>query len=112
MIDAHGLQTTVGSRKAFDCYEQAVDEMLRLFPVCESTAETAVNEYCNFPMAHCLRAYACTAMAQSRGSETLRRCLEDAKKAASAQANEREKLHIAAIEQWYRGDLTGFFRAS
>ena len=107
LSDCHGLATTTSSRKAMDIYDKAVHQMQchRGDPV--ETIDEALIEDPNFVMGHCLRAYTCTTMADAAGSEQLSRCLANAREAAENFANDRERLHISALETWLQGDISG-----
>ena len=108
MLDHRGLPTTANSRTVMDLYEQAIYQIQCHSGDPIATIDEALNEDPNFVMGHCLRAYICTTMADARDSENLGLALAGAKQAADIFANDREKLHIAAIATWLDGNLAGF----
>lgn len=99
------MLTTCSSDTAMRLYENAINQLQSHTADPFQSAEAAILEDPNFVMAHCLRAYSGTAMAEAMDSEHLRKLLSDARSSAAGCANEREKLHIAAIESWLAGDL-------
>lgn len=105
MLDARDLPTTASSPKAVELYEQALRQMLRYSGEQLDVVELALAEDPGMVMARVLRAYCGTARADAEISEDLAVSLAAAKVAAGAASTDREKLHVAALESWLKGDF-------
>ncbi len=103
--DNRGLLATCASEKAMVMFEKAIHQLQSHTGDPFQSADAAIREEPNFVMAHCLRAYSGTTMAEAIDSEKLRRLFRSARSAANNHANPREQLHMAAIESWLNGDL-------
>ena len=104
MQDLRGVDTTASSAAALDLYETALSQLQSYKGDPVDTIDKAIAEDPGFVMAHCLRAHCGCAMADGRFSGHVEESLEGARSAAK-NANDREKLHLSAIEAWHAGEF-------
>jgi tetratricopeptide (TPR) repeat protein len=104
--DSRDVPVSTRSRAALDRYEIAAD-LLHSYvrdPVAE--IDKALAEDPGFVMGHCLRG-TLMALATEKAAEAPLRQSVEAAEALLADANERERGHIAALRAWLDGDFAG-----
>ncbi len=104
--DSRGIPVSTTSRAALDRYEVAADRLHSYFRDPLAEIEAALAEDPGFVMGHCLRG-TLMALATEKAAEAPLRESVEAAEALRADANERERGHIAALRAWLDGDFAG-----
>ncbi len=102
--DAHGLQLTCASQAAANAYDHVIDGYVRNRNDTSQRLKALLTVDGECPMAHIMRGAFTMGAFNSNNMDFIRKCLGDARKYA-AHANEREKMHLAALEAWVAGDF-------
>lgn len=105
--DQHGLEMTAASEQAVAQYNRM---MLHYLGIRADTGDRLKDVFDADPemlMAHCAKGnfmkLFCTPPLERKAEESL----EAAKKLMAVGATEREKQHVAALDAWCRGDISG-----
>jgi hypothetical protein len=105
--DQHGLEMTAASAEAARRYDAMILHYLGLRQDTGDRLKETFDADPEMPMAHCARGYFmklfCTPPLERKAEESLGK----AKTLAAKGATPRERRHVAALDAWCRGDITG-----
>ncbi len=102
--DARGVAVSSDNRASVDRFDQAVELFLGFFNDPLATIDAALEEDPEFIMGHCFRA-GMMVTSSEKGAEAEIAKHVAAVEALAADANERERGHIAAARAWLEGDF-------
>ena len=102
LVDARGCAISGASAGAIDAYEQALAASQSWRSGADVQVASALQQSPGFVMAHVLQAYL---LLCSRDRQRVRSALPVHARAAALPANERERMHLAAIERSARRRL-------
>lgn len=108
--DVRGLQLTAASARAAEAYDATVGAYLRFGRDTGDFLKALGQADPDMPMGLCLRGYFFNLMGAAPLRVRAAKVAEQAR-AQAGRATERERLHVAALEAWSRGDLAGAARA-
>jgi tetratricopeptide (TPR) repeat protein len=94
LVDARGCAISGASAGAIDAYEQALATSQSWRSGADAQAASALQQAPGFVMAHVLQAYL---LLCNRDPQRVRKALPVHARAAALPANERERMHLAAI---------------
>lgn len=100
--DLRGLSVSGASQAALESFEQALSEFQCYIGNPFAAVDRAITAAPDFVMAHCFKAYLNIAATEAAALADARAALAAAKR---CKANERERLHIAAIECFVAGEF-------
>jgi len=104
--DCRGLETTAASDAAVAAYDRTIRAYLCFARDTGDQLKAVYKADPDMPMAHCLKGYFFQLFSNPALHPKAEQALEQARKAAEARgANPRERMHIAALAAWRRGDL-------
>lgn len=105
--DQHGLEMAAAGEAAVRRYDTMLQHYLGLRQDTGDRLKEVFDADPEMPMAHCARGLFmklfCTPPLERKAEESL----AQAKKLAAGGVTERERRHIAALDAWCRGDVTG-----
>src|SRR5690242_14327900 len=104
--DANGNPMT-GDTATIECYDRAIDELLRFRPEAVALATELAEADSPAPMAHTLIAYLHLMSTDAADLATAREAHEAL---LGSDGNRREQAHAAAIGAWLAGDWNGAAR--
>ncbi len=104
--DCRGLETTAASDAAVSAYDRTVGAYLCFARDTGEHLKVVFKSDADMPMAHCLKGYFFQLFSNPALHGKADQALDAATKAAEARgANARERMHIAALAAWRKGDL-------
>lgn len=104
MYDNRGVPVSTANRRPLDRYEAALELLNGFYLDPLATIDAAIADDPDFVMGHCFRAGLFLISTEKAAEAELRRSVEAAV-ALGAQANARERGHIAAAQAWLNGDF-------
>lgn len=108
--DVRGLELTAASAAAAGAYDATVGSYLRFGRDTGDFLKAMGQADPEMPMGLCLRGYFFNLMGAGALRPRAAKAAEQAK-AQAGRATARERLHIAALDAWSRGDLSGAAKA-
>ena len=111
LTDIYGVEHSTDNAASIKRYEEAVNLLLGFFNDPLEVIDQALAEDPDFVMGHCFKAGLMTTFAE----KSVEADLFDSIKAAEAMAgnaNDRERMHMAAARAWAEGDFTRRVSAS
>lgn len=103
LTDRYGNVVSTSDRRALERLERAVELMLGYRPDPLAEIDAALAEYPDFAMGHGFRAGLMVMATERAAAEEARRTVAAGE--ALAQANPRERAHLAAARAWAEGDF-------
>jgi len=104
--DCRGLELTAASDAAVAAYDRTVRAYLAFARDTGEHLKAVYKADADMPMAHCLKGYFFQLFSNPALHPKADQALAAASKAAEARgANARERMHIAALAAWRKGDL-------
>lgn len=106
--DSRGLALTAASPEAAEAWDRTVRSYLGMRRDTGDRLKEAYAADADMPMAHCLRGYFMLLFSEAKRWAAGRKSLAAAQRAAADRpVTEREAAHIAALDRWAAGDMTG-----
>jgi len=103
--DIYGVEHSTDNAKSVERYQEAVNLLLGFFNDPLEVIDQALAEDPGFVMGHCFKAGLLTTFAEKSVEADLFASLKSAE-ALAGNANDRERLHMAAARAWAEGDFT------